>query len=311
MNKFILEIGAIIFGIILSTSVYSQSDYYLKISEAHGYYYTHEFDKAALLFEAAFNLDKPKARDLIVAAYSTAELKEVDQALEYLQQFFDLNSSIYLDIESIIFYQAFDQLRLDPRWNKIIEEAERNNTLLEPSLDLRLKKTLDSLYYLDQQTRDMSLIDSLVAEHGFPSDPVSKYLKKMNAQDQMNLNTFQELVPPGTWPGISQVGTKANLTAWLIIQHSSTATQKKYLSALKTSVEAGDSRWSHLAGTIDRIMVETEGVQLYGTQFGMDEEGNGFVKPIKDPANVDKRREKAGLIMLKHDVKRHGIEYEK
>ena len=309
MNKFILEVGAMIFSIILSISAYAQSDYYLKISEAHGYYYTQGFDKAALLFEEAFTLDQPKSRDLIVAAYSTAEIKMVSQALEYLKQFFDLNSNVYVDIESIISYQAFDQLKLHPGWDEIIKEAERNNALLEPSLDLRLKKSLDSLYYLDQQTRDMSLIDSLVAAHGFPSDPVSEYLKKMNAQDKMNLNKFQELVPPGTWPGINQVGTRANLTAWLIIQHSSTAIQKKYLPALKKCVEAGDARWSHLAGTIDRIMVETEGIQLYGTQFGMDEEGNGFVKPIKDPANVDKRREKAGLIMLKHDVKRHGIEY--
>ena len=32
---------------------------------------------------------------------------------------------------------------------------------------------------------------------------------------------------------------------------------------------------AHVAGTIDRIMVEEDGVQLYGTQFGMDEDSKG------------------------------------
>jgi len=309
MSKSLFIVTLILLGITLSNSSISQSGYYLKISQAHGYYYTGEFDKAALLFEEAFRVDEPKARDLIVAAYSNAEVKNVNKAFEHLEQFFELNSNIYLDIESIISYQAFDSLKINPRWDLIITDAEKNNEMLKPSLDLSLKQSLDSLYYVDQQTRDMSLIDSLIAEHGFPSEPVSEYFKKMNEQDKKNLKRFQELIPVGTWPGISQVGTKANLTAWLIIQHNSTNIQKKYLPALKNSAKAGDSRWSHVAGTIDRIMEEEEGVQLYGTQFGMDKDGNGFVKPIKDSENVDKRREKVGLIMLKYDVKRHGIEY--
>lgn len=89
----------------------------------------------------------------------------------------------------------------------------------------------------------MSIIDSLISEHGWPSDPVSSFLKKMNDQDKKNLARFQDLVPAGTWPGISEVGEKANLTAWLIIQHNATTIQKQYLPALKKSAEKGDSRW--------------------------------------------------------------------
>jgi len=292
-----------------SSFTLSPSDYYQKISEAHGYYHTNEFDKACLLFQEAFKIDTPKARDLIVAAYSHAMVNDVNKALDYLEQYFKINSNQYLDLQSIISHPAFENIKTDPNWDTIIHNAERNNVILERSLNLPLKRALDSLYVVDQQTRDMALIDSLIAKHGFPSKPVSAYFKKMNEQDKKNLNRFQELVPPGTWPGISKVGVKANLTAWLLIQHSPTVIQKKYLPFLEASAKDGDSKWEHVAGTIDRIMVEEEGMQLYGTQFGMDEEGNGFVKPIKDPDHVDHRRKKVGLIMLKHDVKRHGIEY--
>ena len=296
-------------GGLLPYFTFSQTDYYQKISQAHGYYHTNEFDKANFFFQEAFKIDTPKARDLIVAAYSHAMVNDVNKALDYLEQYFKIKTDQYLDLQSIISHPAFENIKTDPNWDTIIHNAERNNAILEQSLNLPLKRALDSLYVVDQQTRDMALIDSLIAKHGFPSKPVSAYFKKMNEQDKKNLNRFQELVPPGTWPGISQVGMKANLTAWLIIQHSPTVIQKKYLPFLEASAKAGDSKWEHVAGTIDRIMVEEEGVQRYGTQFGMDDEGNGFVKPIKDPDHVDHRRKKVGLIMLKHDVKRHGIEY--
>ena len=299
--------GCLLLSLFFSIAAYSQSDYYLKISEATGYYYTQEYDRALSIFEKAFSLSEAKERDLIAASYTAGKLGKSIKALDYLEQFIALNSDIYLDIESIILNPAFSKLTSSARWQHIIKTAYANNALLEPNLDNVLRVELEELYLLDQQTRDMSLIDSLIAKHGFPSDTVSYYLKKMNFQDKKNLAKFKDLVPVGSIPGISKVGIKANLTAWLIIQHSSTSIQKEYLEALKASAEAGESNWAHVAATIDRIMVEEEGEQLYGTQFGVDKDGNGFVKPIKNPKNVDLRREQVGLISLEHDVKRHGI----
>ncbi len=292
-------------GITMSSC--SQSNYYQSISEAHGYYHTNEYKEALLLFQKAFKKSKPQRRDLIVAAYCAAHLNQTDQTIKYLDAYFSLNSKVYIDLESIISNPVFTQVKSHKDWKTVINKAQVNNELAEATLNIPLKNALEALYALDQQTRNMALVDSLIAIHGWPSKPVSAYLKKMNAQDKKNLVTFKELVPVGTIPGISEVGAKANLTAWLIIQHNSTAVQKDYLEALKASAEVGESKWSNVAGTIDRIMIEEEGVQLYGTQFGMDSEGNGYVKPLKDSINVNKRREKVGLIALEHDVKRHGI----
>jgi len=310
MKNIKLTFGYMAFIIFIPISACSQSDYYLKVSEAHGYYYTREYLQALELFQEAFLISDPKDRDLIIAAFTAAELGRKEQALAYLRKYFDINAKIYLDIHALTSYPALKALKSDPGWDPVLKKALRNNALIEAKLDNPLRNSLDSLYQLDQQTRDMSIIDSLIALHGFPSEPVSEYFKKMNKQDENNLKRFKELVPVGTWPGISRVGTKANLTAWLIIQHNSTEIQKQYLPTLKESAEAGDSKWEHVAGTIDRIMEEETGTQLYGTQFGMDENGNGFVKPIQDPEHVDKRRERVGLIMLEHDVKRHGIKLE-
>lgn len=308
MKALLCNLSCLFVGLFITISAYSQSDYYLKISQAHGFYYTQEYDKALIVFEEAFSISAAKERDLIVAAYAASRLNKSKKSMDYLKRYFALKSNVYLDIESITSYPAFEQIKSSSDWRKIINKAYASNALIEPSLDNVLRAELEELFLLDQQTRDMSLIDSLIVKHGFPSDPVSAYLKKMNFQDKKNFAKFKELVPVGSIPGISKVGIKANMTAWLIIQHSSTSIQKDYLEALKASAEAGESNWAHVAGTIDRIMVEVEGVQLYGTQFGIDKEGNGFVKPIKNPQNVDERREKVGLIALEHDVKRHGIE---
>jgi tetratricopeptide (TPR) repeat protein len=294
-------------SLLITTLANYQSNYYTKISEAHGYYYTQEYDKGLNAFEEAFTISKAEERDLIMAAYTAAQLNQSNQALEYLGQYFKLNSNVFIDIESITSSSVFEQLRLNPGWGKIIKSAYQNNAQIEPSLDNTLRESLEELHSLDQKTRGMSVMDSLVAKHGFPSKPVTEYFKKMNAQDAVNLNRFKELVPASTWPEIGKVGVRANLTAWLIIQHSSTSVQKQYLPILKASAEAGESNWGHVASLIDRIMVEEKGEQLYGTQFGMDKDGNGFVKPIKDPENVNIRREKVGLIALEHDVKRHGV----
>jgi tetratricopeptide (TPR) repeat protein len=266
----------LLISLLITASANSQSNYYMKISEAHGYYYTQEYDKGLSTFEEAFTISKPKERDLIMAAYTAAQLNKSIQALDYLDQYFTLNSNVFIDIESITSSLAFDQLRLSPSWEKAIKSAYQNNASIEPSLDNALRVDLEELFLLDQQTRDMSVIDSLVAKHGFPSKPVSAYFKKMNAQDKMILNRFKELVPVGTIPGISKVGIKANMTVWLIIQHSSLSVQNEYLEALIASAEAGESNWSHVAGTIDRIMEREESLQLYGTQFGMDKNRKHF-----------------------------------
>lgn len=307
MKTIITYFSLVIFLIVNS---YSQTNYFNKVSEAYGYYYTGDYDKSLELFEEAFSSSTAKKRDILVAAYTAAYQEEESKALAYLQEYFELNANVFIDIESIYSHEVFKSYSHLPKWEEVFKKASESNSKVKPKLNLNLKRALDELYLLDQQTRDMSVIDSLVAVHGFPSKPTSDYLMKMNTQDKKNLARFKELVPVGTFPGISEVGVKGNLTAWLIIQHNSTVVQKEYLDALIKSAENGESDWSYVAGTIDRIMIEDEGVQLYGTQFGMDKNGKGFVKPIKDKENVNKRREELGLIAIEHDVKRHGIIYE-
>jgi hypothetical protein len=45
----------------------------------------------------------------------------------------------------------------------------------------------------------------------------------------------------------------------------------------------------------DRILVAEGRPQRYGTQFGADEQGRRTLKPVEEPANLDKRRAAMGL----------------
>lgn len=58
----------------------------------------------------------------------------------------------------------------------------------------------------------------------------------------------------------------------------------------------GEISSDHLAGLIDRILVEQGKPQRYGTEF---EYGSYKVFPIADPANLNRRRRQLGLPPLK------------
>ncbi len=83
---------------------------------------------------------------------------------------------------------------------------------------------------------------------------------------------------------------KGELYEWLIVQHSNDVTfQKKYLIFLENLSETKE-RNQNIAYLTDRILVNENKKQLYGTQFK-----NKEPFPIYNPENLNKRRSEMGL----------------
>jgi hypothetical protein len=116
--------------------------------------------------------------------------------------------------------------------------------------------------------------------------------------DADNALRMREILDEFGWPGWSLVGEDGALAAWVLIQHAdfNIDLQKRGLAMMRAAVESDDADPSDLAYLIDRVLVAEGKPQIYGTQLGVDEEGEITPRtPIEDEANVDARRAEVGL----------------
>ena len=116
--------------------------------------------------------------------------------------------------------------------------------------------------------------------------------------DADNALRMREIMDEFGWPGWSLVGEDGALAAWVLIQHAdhNLDLQKRGLAMMQAAVEADDADPSDLAYLVDRVRVAQGLPQVYGTQLGVDAEGQIAPRtPIEDEANVDARRAAAGL----------------
>ncbi|MCV6621059.1 MAG: hypothetical protein OIF51_04830 [Cellvibrionaceae bacterium] len=116
---------------------------------------------------------------------------------------------------------------------------------------------------------------------------------KIYAQNQRIL---EKLVNSHGWPTWSEYGKKVSHTAWLITQHSdhNVAFQKKALGLMKPLAQNGETSKSDYAYLYDRVLTNTEGKTLYGTQLVCV---NGKYQPrnVIDPEGLAERRKEYEL----------------
>jgi heme-degrading monooxygenase HmoA len=117
---------------------------------------------------------------------------------------------------------------------------------------------------------------------------------EMQKIDREDLARVEAIIARYGYPGKSLVGTEAAGSAWLVIQHSDAATQKKYLPMLEKAAEAGELDRGSVAMTIDHILVSEGKPQLYGSAF-KNVNGEFVPEPIQDEKNLDARRKEVGL----------------
>jgi hypothetical protein len=105
------------------------------------------------------------------------------------------------------------------------------------------------------------------------------------------------LIAEHGWPTVSLVGERAAHAAWLLVQHADARPelQERALALMRPLVASGEASGVDVAYLEDRVRVARGDAQLFGTQFGADE--NGVQRPfaIEDAARVDERRAELGL----------------
>ncbi len=115
--------------------------------------------------------------------------------------------------------------------------------------------------------------------------------------DQARTDRLKEIVAEHGWPTIDLVGEDGEDAAWAIAQHSDLDPefQRDALELLRSAVAAGQASPGNLAYLEDRVAVAAGDPQHYGTQVGCGPDGPAPATPIEDEADLEARREEAGL----------------
>lgn len=161
-----------------------------------------------------------------------------------------------------------------------------NETLVEELLALKQR---------DESTR-ARLLESGVLLDG--------YSEEMEAVHLENAAALETILEDHGWPGVSLVGEEGAEAAWLVAQHaiSRPGFQRHCLRWMRRTVAAEDAPLWQEAYLTDRIRMNEQRPQVYGTQLDWDSDGELSPWKIEAPTEVDKRRAEIGLLPLAEAV---------
>jgi hypothetical protein len=175
-------------------------------------------------------------------------------------------------------------------------------TTTQAQTNLELKKTIDSLYKIDQnvQLRIKNAIDSKVR-----FDSIQKLQDVERETFDRHIVIIKKIYARFGYPTIELVGQESSTRYFILIQHadSDPEFQSSMLPTLKELSQQGQVSLKDYAYLYDRVKRNTGGLQLYGTQLSYGKDGNLFdssnriiyPQDLADPANVDTRRKEVGL----------------
>ncbi|WP_370899772.1 DUF6624 domain-containing protein [Chryseobacterium gossypii] len=143
-----------------------------------------------------------------------------------------------------------------------------------------VRKTLEKVLEDDQKYRQQIVID----------------WTKQSPLDRKNIQIVTKIIDSLGWLGKDKIGNDANTALFIVIQHADKlSTMEKYLPIMKEAAKKGNADKSQLAYLIDRIEINNNRKQIYGSQYSTDKNGKTYINNLIDSANVNTRRKFMGL----------------
>ncbi|MEM6570824.1 MAG: DUF6624 domain-containing protein [Planctomycetota bacterium] len=186
----------------------------------------------------------------------------------------------------------------------------------EPPTDEELAAALLELSKRDQAARSR-LVEAMAsversADGSFElSGEQAEVMRAVRDIDAESTAFLRDVIATSGWPTIDRVGRDASHAAWLLAQHADAAPdlQAEVLALMEPLVASEQVDPTEFAYLTDRVRVARGEPQLYGTQFGSDEDGVSRPLPIEEPTAVDERRAAVGLETLAEYAESLGAVY--
>ncbi len=273
------------------------------ITNANHQYQSEDYLASGNSYEQAFTIEEGSSSQYYNAACSFALAGQDKKALDYLTK--AVNAG-WTNVSHLKSDSDLTNLHAEPEWSEIIKIAQANLDEYEKDFNKPLKTQLEQIYVRDQMLRQ--LWRDAETKFGKESDEMKYFWKLMAREDSLNEVEVIRIIDEYGWVGKNEVGGKANITLWLVIQHASLELQEKYVPLLEESVKKGESNGSHLALLHDRILMRNGKPQKYGSQIVSDPDtGKDKLYDLEDPENVNNRRQSVGLGPLEDYLERMGV----
>jgi tetratricopeptide (TPR) repeat protein len=295
-----------IFFLTLNMGSINAQTYKELIQKADSCYRAKDYKLSVGYYEKAFKIEHKKASDLYNGACSAALLKEEKKAFEWL------NLAIDNDYDNITHLKNdgdLESLHNKKEWEKTIAKLQKKLDIIEADYDKPLQKELLEIYADDQGIRKDFM--KVFKEKGSGNKSVDSIGKIMIYKDSLNLIKVSKIIDEKGWVSKAVVGSQANQTLFLVLQHGNLKSQQKYLPIMREAVKKGNANPSSLALLEDRVALREGRKQIYGSQISTNSiTKKSFVSPLEDPDNVDKRRAEVGLGPLADYIKNWGLTWD-
>ncbi len=294
------------FFFIVINCFFAQAQTYKEwVQKADSCYTAENYKLSVSYYEKAFKIEQKDSGDLYNAGCSAS------LALENKKAFKWLNLAIDNGYEGIAHMQVdgdLKRLHTEKEWKKTIDKLQKKLDVLGANYDKVLEKELLEIYAEDQEIRgEFMNVYKAPKPDKRKIDSIGKIMEK---KDSINLIKVIKILDEKGWVGKNLVGTQANQTLFLVIQHSDLKYQQKYLPMMREAVKKGNANPANLAYLEDRIALREGRKQIYGSQAAKNKKTNKmYISPMIDPDNVDKRRAEVGLGTMAEYAAKMNIEW--
>lgn len=259
------------------------------------------FRAAGELYERAFGVSGEEMVLRYLAARAWARAGEPDRAFAALES---VVRAGWPHVAETRADTLLAPLHADPRWARLVAEADARAAALDTSLRGELLRLAEE----DQRVR--AGIGAIVQRHGRASPQADSAFAAMAAADRPVQARLRGIVAARGWPDRRLVADDGAHAAWLLLQHADSAFQREMLPAVRRAAAAGNARRADAAYLEDRVLVGQGRPQRFGTQLRFDDAtGRPALYPIDDETRVDRRRAEAGMGPLADYLAMQGSEY--
>ncbi len=221
-------------------------------------------------YRAMYNQNKKDNRIIYNYACALSLAGQPDSSLYYLNRLIVLEPSV-----SILTDPDFLAVRDSKGWQDfetdlIIALNEKKGNLIK---DTAYASRLWRLLCLDQY----GFFETGIAVRNLgPGSPVVTALRRMQSlQNEKNLEELEILLEIKGWPEKSQVGREASEAPFYVLQHSNARAQEKYIGLFEAACRKGEGNWQQYALMFDRMRMNQNLPQKYGTHFLLDIRATG------------------------------------